>query len=82
MRAARRAGREQQVANAAWDMTKAVNITALIREYVDEEDVRRAAWAANNAGLGVATEDLIGDDDYTIHDFGVLVDAWFKGLAA
>jgi hypothetical protein len=46
----------------------------------DPEDLRQVAWAGNNAGLGIATEDLIGMERYTLDEYSRLVDPWFAGF--
>jgi len=77
--AASAAGREKEVGEAANDMTKQVQIYG-IAYTGDPEDVRLVAWAGNNAGLGVATEDLIGSTAYSWVEYARLVDPWFAGF--
>ena len=73
------AGREKEVGEAAYDMTKHVQMYG-ITYMGDPEDVRLVAWAGNNAGLGIATEDLIGTMQYGIEEYARLVDPWFAGF--
>lgn len=80
--ASKRAGRRNEVAAAGWDMTKAVNMVALLRDFDDADVVRRCAWAANNIGIGSASEDLVGDQDYSMDEYALLVDAWHRGITA
>jgi hypothetical protein len=77
-----RAGRRNEVAAAGWDMTKAINLHALLSGFDDAEAIRQCAWAANNVGIGSASEDLVGNDGYSMDEYGLLVDAWHRGLAA
>jgi hypothetical protein len=77
--AAQAAGREREVGEAAWDMTKHIQMYG-ITYMGSPEDVRLVAWAGNNAGLGIATEDLIGTARYSIEEYARLVDPWFAGF--
>jgi hypothetical protein len=77
--AAQAADRQQEVGEAANDMSKHVQIFG-ITFMGDPEDLRQVAWAGNNAGLGIATEDLIGMERYTLDEYSRLVDPWFAGF--
>lgn len=78
--AASLAGREKAVGQATYEMTTQVQIYGITYQG-DPNDIRLVAWAANNAGLGIATEDLIGSLSYSLDEYSRLVDPWFAGFA-
>lgn len=77
--ASRRAGREKETFEAGKAMASVVSIVGMAGEY-DRDDVTRAATAARNAGIALATEDLIGMLGYTTREYAGLVEPWFSGF--
>jgi hypothetical protein len=76
--AAKKAGRWAEVHLARKDM--ALTVVALgLTMSAEWDDVRLATHAAGNAGLALATEDLIGTMGYTSREYGRLVGPWFDG---
>lgn len=74
--AARASGRQMQAHEARKDMAVGVMAHALANDS-DPVDTQLAARAAGNAGLALATEDLIGTYAYTTHEYAKLVRPWF-----
>lgn len=68
--------REQQAGAAAWDVEMALQLRGFD---VDETLIRACARAVNDAGLAVATRDLIGVDGYGPWDYDKLMSAWRAG---
>lgn len=40
----------------------------------------KLSWVLAAAGMGIATVDLVGDGEYTIEDYIVLVEPWASGF--
>lgn len=68
--------RERQAGAAAWDVEMAVSLRGFS---VDQQIVRACARAANDAGLAVATRDLVGVAKYGPWDYDKLMSAWRAG---
>jgi hypothetical protein len=77
--AARRADRWAQTHAARQDMALGVVAFGLTID-ADGTKLTLAMRAAGNAGLGMATEDLIGTMGYTSREYASLVDPWFAGF--
>lgn len=78
--AAKKAGRSTEVSTAMREMSMMVNLAGIVRGY-DPDDIEAVAWAARNAGVAVATEDLIGLLAYSTKEYGDLIDPWFAGFS-
>lgn len=77
--AAKKADRWEEVFQAGRAMSLTVTSLALLNGW-DQIDVRYVAWAAMNAGVALATEDLIGTMGYSLVEYANLVDPWFAGF--
>lgn len=77
--AAREAGRETETANAGHDMTRQVEVYG-ITYAGDPYDVQLVIRASGNAGLAMATEDLIGTEGYSMQEYARLMDPWLAGF--
>lgn len=77
--AAYQAGRRVNSARAAQVMTEHAQMYGLTYEG-DPNDIRVLAWAATNAAIAIATEDLIGLGGYSIEEYAQLIDPWFAGF--
>jgi hypothetical protein len=78
--ASKKVGRHSEVCTAMRDMATSVQVIGIAREY-DPADVALATWAAKNAGVAVATEDLIGTMGYSLSEYIKLIDPWLAGFA-
>lgn len=77
--AARASGRRMQVHEARKDMAVSVMSYALANDS-DPVNTQLAARAAGNAGIALATEDLIGTYAYTSHEYAKLIKPWFAAF--
>lgn len=75
--AARQAGRLEEVTAVLRRMAFNVQMYGLLNDV----DTSGIVEAAKNAGVALATEDLIGKVAYSTREYGLLVDPWFKGFA-
>jgi hypothetical protein len=75
-RAARAAGREQQVANAGEACSNAVKMLQLLADMGTNDAVKAAARSANDVGIALASRDLIGTEFYGRSDYERLVYPW------
>jgi hypothetical protein len=76
--AAKRAGRWQEVHAARKEMALSVVAFGLTTG-AEWEAIKLASDAAGNAGIGLATEDLIWTMGYTGREYEQLVKPWFAG---
>jgi hypothetical protein len=76
--AAKSAGRWEGVHQARKDMALSVVAFALTGS-AEWEDAKLAADAAGNAGIALATEDLIWTMGYTGQEYERLITPWFAG---
>jgi hypothetical protein len=68
----------------AFEARKEVAVAAMVFGVVhlcNEDDLRLASQAAGNAGIALATEDLIGHYGYTMREYTALITPWFAGFA-
>ena len=77
---ARLEGRMSQVTEAMRGMSFGVQMWGMLNA-ADPHDIADAVQAAKNAGVALATEDLIGRLAYSTREYGRLVDPWFAGFA-
>lgn len=79
LKAANRAGRAGETHEAQKDMFVSVHARGIASEF-DERDIGLVAHAAGNAGVALATEDLIGTMGYYTREYAALVEPWFAGF--
>jgi hypothetical protein len=80
--AAKRAGAERhnQACDAMRAMSTGVGLFTILVD-VDQVEADAATWAARNAGMAMATEDLMGSLGYSSHEYARLIEPWFAGFA-
>lgn len=78
--AATMAGRGTEAFEARKEVAVAAMLYGVMYE-CDADDLRLVTQAAGNAGIALATEDLIGRFGYTMREYTTLVTPWFAGFA-
>lgn len=77
--AAKHDGRSSAVSNAMKAMSMNLHLRGILEDW-DQWEIETAAWAARNAGVALATEDLIGNLGYSSGEYGKLIDPWMSGF--
>lgn len=79
MTAAKRAGRMVEVCEAMKEMSMSVSLVAILNDW-SRADTEKVVWAARNAGVAAATEDLLGTVAYSTREYNTLMNPWIAGF--
>lgn len=79
MTAAKKAGRMIEVCEAMKEISTSVSLVSILNDW-DRADTEKVVWAARNASVALATEDLLGTVAYSTREYNHLMNPWIEGF--